>query len=79
MGKVGKGSRVSRTEVEQAGMQGATRGSKRSSGKLLQLSSACRDSKCNTSVPRGLVLGDTGVLLTPDAAQIEPAGSGSSS
>lgn len=61
--------------MEQVGTQGATRGAKRSSGKLLQLSSAFRDSKCNTSVPRGLVLGDTSAMLTPDPAQVETAGS----
>lgn len=65
--------------MEQAGMQGGTRRTKRSSGKLLQLSSAFRDSKCNTSVPRGLVLGDTSVMLTLDPAQVETAGSDPSS
>lgn len=77
--RAGKGSRVSRMEMEQAGMQGGTRGTKRSSGKLLQLSSAFRDSRCNTSVPRGLVLGDTSVMLTLDPAQVETAGSDPSS
>lgn len=43
--RVGKGSRVSRTEMEHAGMQGATTETKRFSGKLLQLSSAFCDSK----------------------------------
>lgn len=66
-------------EMEQAGMQGAARRTKKSSGKLLQLSSAVYDSKCDTTVPRGLVLGDASIMLTLEPTQVETVGSDPSS